>query len=143
MIKCRWFYAPELVSPDVYKRVGGNVWFLFDPRLLVTIDWARDVLGPLVANNWAGKPPTGTKIFTNRGFRAHRLSISAELSAHYRGQALDAHSPTKTPAECRRILIENADSAPHPFRLEDDVDWLHIDVANVDYGDGKVILFRG
>lgn len=142
MVVSEYFKPVELVSPETHYRFGDNVWFLFDPRLLQTIDWARGVCGPLIANNWASKTLVGKK-FTCRGFREVVLQAAAGYSAHYRGQALDAHSIKHSAERLRSMLIDAAETAPHPFRLEIGVNWLHIDVANVNYENNRVVLFRG
>lgn len=52
MLTSKYFKAYELVDKDVYTLLGDDSYKLIDPRLLETIDKAREILGvPLICNN--------------------------------------------------------------------------------------------
>ena len=131
----QYFDLREVVSKQVYERYGQQAWSFFDLRLLAVVVWLRQNLGiPLVCNNWAN----GGK-FDERGFRANcdpivkKKTMAGTLycSAHSRGQAIDLSSGSMTAEEMRRWIRQHREDLPFPIRMEKDVNWLHIDVANV------------
>jgi hypothetical protein len=96
--------------------------------------WLRQNLGiPLVCNNWYA----GGQL-DERGFRANLDPLVASktkagklyCSAHCRGQAIDLSSGKMTAEEMRRWIRQHREDLPYPVRMEKDVNWLHLDVAN-------------
>lgn len=143
MQKCNHFGIYELVSPRVYNKYGETAWSFFDPRLLITLDWMREKLGkPITINNWywGGE-------FTQRGLRCNmdpmmvRLTQRGKIycSPHPFGQGADLDVEGMTADQVRSWLIEHQKELPYPIRLEEGVNWVHIDVR--DFG-VKVYLFK-
>ncbi|MEX0595203.1 MAG: hypothetical protein WD512_01805 [Candidatus Paceibacterota bacterium] len=62
------------------------------------------------------------------------------MSAHRLGKAADFKIPGMTANDIRKELIEKENLWPYPFRLEDDVSWVHMDLYN--NSDDKVKLFK-
>ena len=131
----KFFDLREVVSKQVYERYGQAAWTFFDLRLLAVVVWLRQNLNiPLVCNNWA----KGGQL-DERGFRANLDPTVASktkagklyCTAHSRGQALDLSSGKMTAEEMRRWIRQHREDLPFPIRMEKDVNWLHIDVANV------------
>lgn len=131
----QYFDLREVVSKQVYERYGQQAWSFFDLRLLAVVVWLRQNLGiPLVCNNWA----KGGQL-DERGFRANLDPTVASktkagklyCTAHSRGQAIDLSSGKMTAEEMRRWIRQHREDLPFPIRMEKDVNWLHIDVANV------------
>ena len=131
----QYFDLREVVSKQVYERYGQQAWSFFDLRLLAVVVWLRQNLGiPLVCNNWA----KGGQL-DERGFRANLDPLVANktkagklyCTAHSRGQAIDLSSGKMTAEEMRRWIRQHREDLPFPIRMEKDVNWLHIDVANV------------
>lgn len=122
----KYFNIKELVCPHVYEKFGDRAWIFLDAmalRLLLVL--RRDILKvPLVCN---------TKTLTQRGLRCNRCEIvrdktSPYLSAHVTGKGFDFSSPAMTAEEMRLKISENVDLLPCKVRIEQDVNWLHIDV---------------
>ena len=95
---------------------------------------------PLVCNDWA----SGGQ-YSQRGLRCNHCQLVKSkkypyLSAHCLGKAVDLQSPKMTAAEMRRLVMLNRESLPHGVRIEDDVNWLHIDVLNP--MDKSVVVFK-
>jgi len=130
----QYFDLREVVSKQVYERYGQACWSFFDMRLLAVVVWLRQNLGiPLYCNDW----DMGGK-FDERGFRANLDPLVASktkagklyCSAHCRGQAIDLSSGKMTAEEMRRWIRQHREDLPYPVRMEKDVNWLHLDVAN-------------
>ncbi len=56
MHKPKHFQTYELLPEDFYeahKHLGDDrLWLMFDDRALQTVDWLRDVYGPITLNDW-------------------------------------------------------------------------------------------
>lgn len=143
----KYFSIQELVSKAVYDKWGERAWKFLDEKLLsVLIILRRDILRvPLVCNDWkyGGKnqqrglreniaPLVSTKTSANKMY----------LSAHIFGKALDLVSAKMPACEMRRKIMENSFLLPCAIRMEDGVNWLHIDVmTDVDAKD-DITLFK-
>lgn len=124
----KYFHIKELVCPHVYAEHGERAWmFLATAYLHTLLILRRDILKvPLVCN---------TKVLTQRGLRCNLCDIVKEkteddilyLSAHHLGIGGDLSSPEMTAEEMRTEIEENKDFLPYPVRMENDVNWLHID----------------
>ena len=130
----KYFDLREVVSKKVFERYGQQSWQFLDPRLLAVVVWLRKGMGiPLVCNNWAN----GGNL-SQRGFRANLDPLVASktkagklyCSAHCRGQAIDLSSGKMTAEQMRRWIRQHREDLPYPVRMEKDVNWLHLDVAN-------------
>lgn len=122
----KYFSIKELVCNHVYEKYGERAWMFLDTmalRLLLIL--RRDILKvPLVCN---------TKILKQRGLRCNQCDIVKEktspyLSAHVTGKGFDLSSPALSAEEMRLKISENVDLLPCKVRIEQDVNWLHIDV---------------
>lgn len=143
--KPRHFRIEELVCPhahDVYKE--SLLWAFFDERLLMTIDFIRDQLGPVTVNDWHVRQGG----FTQRGLRCIRCAIVKKaikegrmyFSAHMRGQAVDFNVRGVDPATVQLFVLQHYQIFPFPIRLEKNTrTWTHLDVCNT--GTNKVELF--
>lgn len=131
--KSNYFKIYELVSRQVYQKYGQTAWQFFDPRLLETLDFLREKLAARIIINdwfWDGN-------LQQRGLRCNLDPIVAAktnarqlyCSAHCYGQAADFDVEGMTAQEVRDWLLHTED-LPHPIRLEDGVNWVHIDVRN-------------
>jgi hypothetical protein len=140
-----YFDIRELVSPEVYAKEGENAWRFFDPRLLEVMLFIRESLGrPISVNKWMFG-----KSYTQRGLRENTSDIVSQktkagklyLSAHVFGQALDFDVRGMTADAVRAWIKDHAGELPHAVRLENGVNWVHLDVA-VKEGQGKVYIFN-
>ncbi len=122
----KYFSIKELVCGHVYEKYGERAWMFLDTmalRLLLIL--RRDILKvPLVCN---------TKILKQRGLRCNLCEIvkgktSPYMSPHPLGKAWDLSSPEMSAEEMRLKVSENVDLLPCKVRIEQDVNWLHIDV---------------
>lgn len=143
----KYFSIQELVSEAVYKKWGERAWKFLDEKLLnVLIILRRDILRvPLVCNDWkyGGKNQ-------QRGLRENTSQIVKDktnngvmyLSAHNFGKAVDLVSSKMQACEMRKKIMENSFMLPCQIRMEDGVNWLHVDVmTDVDAKD-DITLFR-
>lgn len=127
-----FFELYEMLPRDFYAAWypvrAENLWSIFDPILLAAADGLRARYGPMVINTWFWGGPN-----QYRGYRPPACAIGAPLSMHRFGRALDL-VPTRTTAEAIRAEIRRHPSDPvfqRVSRVENNVDWLHIDRANV------------
>ena len=137
------FPIKELVCPHCFARYKeAQLWSFFDTRLLATLYVVRFIIikKAMVVNNSS---------FTQRGLRCNICDLvlsksktsSVYMTAHFRGQGIDFHVPGMTPEETRQVIIKNQELLPFPIRIEQDVNWVHIDVCSTsDYS--KIQLFK-
>jgi len=137
MYKCKYFKISELVPPEIINLPEDYLWELFDENILRVIDNIRETLDrPITINNW--------KIggsFSLRGFRPKNTKIGAPQSAHKLGKAIDFDVKGMTAEEVRKYLIKNYKLFPEIGRIEDDVNWVHIDTIKKP-NQKKIYLFK-
>lgn len=135
--KTTYFSIKELVPSNMFKtNYSSFLWRLFDDRILIVADELRKLYGPLVCNNWHCGG-----CFELRGFRPADCAVGSGFSQHRFGRALDLVPLHCTVDEIRDDLRKISKSKNvnknlnHITRCEDDVSWLHVDVANFSHGD--------
>lgn len=142
MYRPKHFGLKELACPHIYAKFGDMCWQFFDIRLLETIDFVRDKLGPMYVNNW-----DIDGAFDERGFRCIQCSLVKSaikdnrlyVSPHMLGKAVDFDILGMTAQEVREWLIANQGYLPYNIRLEDNVNWVHLDVEDTGK---KIQLFQ-
>lgn len=141
----QYFDIEELVCPHVYKKFGEIAWQFFDERLLETMLVIREKLGkPIYVNNWQ----IGGNL-SQRGLRCNVCILVKEktdlekvyMSAHLQGTGIDFDVKGMTAQEVREWIKRNQILLPYAVRLEDGVNWVHLDLRN-DGTKGKVVLFK-
>jgi len=129
------FYTPihfkpyELVDSVTLTKFGDNVWRLFDPLLLSTIDRIRERYNaPMTINNWSAGGP-----FSFRGFRPSDCTEGAPYSGHRRGQCVDFDVKGMTSEQVRQDILKNPDHIDFMFinAIEAGTNWCHISTENV------------
>lgn len=137
------FDLQELVCPDVYQKYGVFAWNFFDPRLLLTLDRIRTKINKRIfVNTWVD----GGNL-TQRGLRCLLCPIvkgkynTMYESAHLLGMGVDFDVEGLLAEEVRLWIAANKNIWPYPIRLERDVDWVHLDLFDMDNGQ-KVYLFK-
>ena len=133
----RYFTLEELVPQDVFHALGDRAWILLDGRILWTLDALRETLDvPLVVNNWKAGGN-----FQQRGFRT--VAIDARYSQHMCGRATDFDIQGNN-AEAFRNQVRLgyfAKELRYITRIEDGVNWIHIDCADIERRGNKAIHF--
>lgn len=132
----KYFTVEEIVSKEVYELLGDEAIKLFDVEALEVLEDVREILGvPLTCNNW--------NIGGNRNYSGYRdlnCKIGAPKSAHKTGQAFDLISSKMSAHDMRECIKACEHMLRHNIRIEDGVDWLHIDVKNKT--SNKIIMFN-
>lgn len=132
----KYFTVDELVSKEVYELLGDEAIKLFDPKALEVLEDVREILDvPLICNNWRSG---GSR--DDCGYRDLKCSVGASKSAHKTGQAFDLVSNVLSANEMRNRIQLCAHMLRHNIRMEDGVNWLHIDVKNTT--SQKIITFK-
>lgn len=133
------FQLKELVCPHCVKTYGDKAWQFLSTELLSTIYVLRNevINKPMIVNN-------GTT-FTQRGLRCNICELvksknTPYMSAHNLGKAIDFHVNGMSAEEVRQLIKNNIDKFEYPIRLEEDVNWIHIDVYTLD-SDKKLVTF--
>lgn len=97
------FDVREFVPPQIWNKYGEkSIWFI-DPKIIQIATFYREFFNvPIVINNWyiGGK-------FMYRGYRPPRVNIGSEFSQHKMGRAFDCHSPSITPQEMYKLILDN------------------------------------
>lgn len=129
-----YFDIEELVCKDVFSKFGQTAWQFFDPRLIITIDWVRRMIGkPVYINSW----DSGGK-YDERGLRCIKCPLVSDavvdgnlyLSPHMLGQAVDFDVQGMVAEEVRQWLIQRRGQLPYAIRLENEVSWVHLDIRD-------------
>jgi len=134
----QYFRIEELVCQHTVDRLGSNAWDVLRTELLETLlVIRRDIIKrPMTVNN---------QTWHQRGFRCNWCDLVREkkgpyLSSHCVGAAFDASCKDMTAEQMRSAIRAAAHLLPCNIRMEDGVDWLHVDI----YDKGqKVYMFRG
>lgn len=145
--KPKHFEVQELVCEHVYDKWNGNpeiILNFFDPRLLITMDFVRERFNkPITINNWK----VGGS-FSQRGLRCNICDLVSSktkigriyMSSHNLGRACDFDVDGMNAKEVRDYLVAHADELPYPICLENDVNWVHLDMRFL--YDKKIYLFN-
>lgn len=122
------FDISEIVPPDVYYALGDAAWHLFDSNLLHGAGYLRKRFGPAICNNWKSNGR-----FEWSGLRTPKApkGIYSPTSQHtvnkdHLCSALDLKFANYT-ADQVRAEIKRDNNIPFITRIEDDVNWVHID----------------
>lgn len=133
------FELKELVCPHVLNQYGDKAWQFLSTELLSTIYVLRNkvINRPMIINN-------GTT-FTQRGLRCNMCELVKSktkpyMSPHILGKSIDFHCTDITPEECRQLIKKNINEFEYPIRLEEGVNWVHIDCYTLD-SDTKLTTF--
>ena len=141
--KTKYFELHELVCDHIYHKYGHTAWQFIDPRLKITIDWIREHIDRSVYINnyeWGGnQTQSGVRCNLCRLVKTKTDKNSVYMSAHITAQAVDFSVVGMTAQEVRDWLVEHQDELPYPIRLEDDVDWVHLDVRDTGV---KIYIFK-
>ena len=137
--KCKWFEIRELIPPDIYdKSIEDELWCLIDDNLKEVLDFIREHImkAPLVCNNWH---LGGDRVAS--GYRDRNCPVGAKYSQHKEGRAADLICSKYTAEQMRQMILSRQCELPHYIRIEDGVNWLHVDTKPRDYKGDKVYLF--
>lgn len=137
--RCKWFEIRELIPPDIYdKSIEDELWCLIDDNLKEVLDFIREhiVKAPLTCNNWH---LGGSRVAS--GYRDRNCPVGAKYSQHKEGRAADLICSKYTAEQMRQMILASQCDLPHYIRMEDGVDWLHVDTKPRDYKGDKVYLF--
>jgi len=126
----------EIVPPDLFNlfKEPSQLFARFDEQLLIGADWLRNRYGPMTCNNWH----TGGE-FQWSGLRTVGSPHYSQGSMHSVGKALDLKF-SKISAEEIRADLRKLEYVPHITRIEDDVNWLHIDTKRTN--SNKLYFFK-
>ena len=129
----KYFAISDLVCPDVSQKFGEGAWQFFSTIFLYTLLIVRrDILkSPMICNNYTKAQGT----FKQRGLRCNLCALVREktdagklyLSAHTTGEAGDFDVVGMTAVQARHTIMDNAQLLPYPIRMEEGVNWLHMD----------------
>jgi len=137
MYKPNYFKAYEFVPPLVYGALKEESFSKIDDRILIFMDHLRGALGRAITiNTWFfdGK-------FSQRGLRTeesgHYVPVTdsnRSTNNHPQGKAVDFDVEGMSAKQVRDWIIKNRNLSwikPITF-IEDDVNWVHVDVRTGD-----------
>lgn len=136
----KYFKAEELVDPETYKNLGNkSLEICFDNKILWQIDSIRDYFNkPIKVNNWHTKGK-----FKLRGYRPFDCTTGSLYSQHKFGRAFDFDVDGLEAEFVRNEIIKNQYLPTFKYitRIEDGVNWVHIDCQNTNRENG-ILLFK-
>lgn len=126
----KYFQPQEVVPPEIFKSKGMDSLLVMDARILWTLDALRGYFAvPILVNNWS----VGGSM-SQRGYRTDiDMLLKTPLSQHRFGRAVDFEISGITSQQFRDKAKngELAMQLQYITRIENDVDWCHIDCASV------------
>jgi hypothetical protein len=135
-----YFKVEEFLPPEIYNDYGSHGIELFmDTRILWTMDSLRLFYhAPITINDYC----RGGK-FTQRGFRTNVKGSSA-TSQHCFGRACDFDIKGVSAEAFRGDARSGKLNGPlqHITRIEEGVNWCHIDCAGLDILDTGIYFFN-
>lgn len=145
-----YFALHELVCPHIYAKYGEFAWNFLQKEILALLLWGRVGSGIRMNINTYGFNNPGAR--RESGLRCNICKIPKTktlrgdiyVSSHCVGGGLDIDPIGVSANELRVWFIENQDTAPYKFRLEDERDadtWCHIDTYTYNQKT-KVYIFR-
>ena len=141
--------AYELCSRKAYNERGNRVLRALDNKLLISADTLREELTKLTPEDTTKAVLTCNDWFFGgkrqySGMRMHGDKFYRRWSSHSWGQALDLISKHYSADFLRKFILDNRDKFPYITRIEDGVNWLHIDTANLPANapEGAIMLFN-
>lgn len=136
----KYFDIKELVCNHIYDRFGEQAWMFLNTSLLHTLLVLRTQIInlPMIVN---------TTTLKQRGMRCNMCELvknkkQVYVSAHLTGNGVDFTCSTKNAEEIRNLIKNNQTMLPYSIRLEDGVNWVHLDVYNNCSGN-KITTFKG
>jgi hypothetical protein len=140
-----YFDLNELVCEDVFHTFGEQAWSFLDPRLLRTIDNIRQRIGkPIFINSWdsgGDQRESGLRCIKCLIVQQKITAGQLYMSAHMEGQAVDFSVQGLLAEEVRQWIVKNQTILPYPIRLENGVNWVHLDVRDNSIGN-KITFFN-
>lgn len=144
----KYFDTQEVVCKHVYDKFGDDAWKFFDPRLLETLLFIREVIGkPIYVNNWQ----IGGSL-SQRGLRCcvcPLVKTKADLkkvymSSHIFGRGIDFDVKGISPKDVKEWIVSHQDELPYPIRLElNTPTWTHLDVCEYATKGDKITWVNG
>jgi hypothetical protein len=124
------FESFELVpreTYDLFAKLGklDQLWWLFDPRILLVGDRLRKRYGPLTCNDWRWG---GGNHY--RGWRPPGCRVGTMYSQHRFGRALDLIPGEVTVNEIRDEIVHKGNDFGHITCVEMESVHLHVDCRN-------------
>lgn len=123
----------EIVPNDIYAIHFENSLYYIDDRILFTLDRVREYFNaPITINNWKNWTPAMGQKFEQRGFR-NDIGTGAKYSPHRYGRAVDFDIKGVTSEEFRQLVKSGKldDQLKYINRIEDKVNWIHMDCIGV------------
>lgn len=131
-----FFDVREFVDRRTWQALGPKAASMVDVRIVRAADLLRKLAAvPITVNNWHFRKP-GQPLFDSSGFRAIWDVTGGTLSQHRRGCAADFKSAAFSPAQLRRIILDNAaEFKAAGLTTMEDLEftrtWLHCDVRTL------------
>jgi len=117
------FIVQEFVSKRVYDLLGDYAILLIDRGIIETVVAVREFFQcPVVINTWKNYGA-----IDGRGYRDLKENTGSTGSMHRKGGALDFVVQGISSRIVRETIIANRHLFPHVTRMEDKVEWVHID----------------
>jgi len=135
MYQPEFFRIEELLPQrffELNQTRGRQLWFLFDDRVLITLDRLRQHYDRrMIINTWLWDE---VNPFNYRGFRPSDCEIGVKFSQHRFGRAIDADIDGMQAHEVREDIKKNKSDPVFEFitAVEEGINWVHFDVRNWD-----------
>ena len=123
------FITQEFVPPAVYQ-AEGDIALVNHMRdeILEIADQVREFFAvPVIINTWNNGGEFHYRGFRDKTFQDYRLT-----DPHVKGMAIDLDVEGIPADKVRAEIIYNQDKFPLIYRMENGVNWCHIDIIGID-----------
>lgn len=127
-MKSKHFKIQEFVDKKTYNKFGEFAYAFIDDRIISVLHRLReDIERPIIINDWSwgGKNQW-------RGLRTIDSEYYSKYSQHSFGRAVDFDVKGMDAKEVREYIKEHIHNYSEIKGMEEDVNWVHIDVRNQD-----------
>lgn len=140
-----YFDIREFVGKETYRKFGDTAWKFFNIRILHAALIVRENIDkPMTINNykWGGSfSQRGLRTNVQQIFRKYFAKKKLYLSAHVLAMGIDFDVKGMAAEDVRKWIESHADLFPFKIRLEDGVNWVHMDVIQ-EQKNSKIYRFK-
>lgn len=137
----KYFGIHELVGKRTHKRFGERGWRFLDYRLLYALLIIREGLDRSITVNSGGRQQRGLRTIVQQMIKNYFYKDKLYLSAHLLGKAVDFDVKGMSAWQVRMWILSHKELFPFKIRLEDKVNWVHLDVI-WEEKNPKIYLFQ-
>lgn len=136
-----YFNIKELVGSRTHSRYGERAWRFLDTNTLHALLIVRKGADRAISVNYGNKEQRGLRTNIQPLVRKKTQRNKLYISAHLLGKAFDFDVKGWSASKTRKWIVANENLFPFKIRLEDGVNWVHLDTID-EPQNPKIYLFQ-